>query len=127
MLVLKAKLRGKTEKYNLIDESIRTALFMRNKLQNWLARNIENQGYFMLNLDISCIYERHFQTHKGHTQIHFCDEFDLGQVDANLLGKLSSWIRNLLRFSAENVNIHFPQKLNIVAVVQIKKSWANHP
>ena len=56
MLVLEAKLRGKTEKYNLIDESIRTALFMSNKLQKWVARNIENQGYFMLNLAISCIY-----------------------------------------------------------------------
>lgn len=90
MLVLEAKLRGKTEKYNLIDESIRTALFMSNKLQKWVARNIENQGYFMLNLDISCIYERHFQTHKGHTQIHACGGFIFCQVDASLLGKLSS-------------------------------------
>jgi hypothetical protein len=70
---------------------------------------------------------RYFQAHKGHTRIHACGELDLCQVDANLLGKLSSWISNLWRFSAENVNIHFPQKLNIVAVVQIKKSWANHP
>ena len=31
MLVLEAKLKGKTEKYNLIDEAIRTALFCRNK------------------------------------------------------------------------------------------------
>jgi hypothetical protein len=57
MLVLEAKLRDRTEKYNLIEEVIRNALFVRNKLQNWVVRNIENQGYFMLNFDISCIYE----------------------------------------------------------------------
>ena len=31
MLVLEAKLKGKTEQYNLIDEAIRTFLFVRNK------------------------------------------------------------------------------------------------
>ena len=36
MLVLEAKLKGKTEKYNLIDEAIRTDLFVRNKaLRYW--------------------------------------------------------------------------------------------
>jgi putative transposase len=41
MLVLEAKLRGKTEQYNLIDEAIRTALFCRNKaLRFW----IDNRG-----------------------------------------------------------------------------------
>jgi putative transposase len=37
MLVLEAKLKGKTEQYNLIDEAIRTATFMRNKaLRLWM-------------------------------------------------------------------------------------------
>ena len=37
MLVLEAKLKGKTEQYNLIDETIRTALFVRNKaLRLWM-------------------------------------------------------------------------------------------
>jgi putative transposase len=37
MLVLEAKLKGKTEQYNLIDEAIRTALFCRNKaLRYWI-------------------------------------------------------------------------------------------
>jgi len=37
MLVLEAKLKGKTEQYNLIDEAIRTALFVRNKaLRLWM-------------------------------------------------------------------------------------------
>lgn len=41
MLVLEAKLKGKTEQYNLIDEAIRTALFCRNKaLRYW----IDNPG-----------------------------------------------------------------------------------
>ena len=41
MLVLEAKLKGKTEQYNLIDEAIRTALFCRNKaLRFW----IDNRG-----------------------------------------------------------------------------------
>ncbi len=41
MLVLEAKLKGKTEQYNLIDEAIRTALFCRNKaLRYWM----DNQG-----------------------------------------------------------------------------------
>lgn len=41
MLVLEAKLKGKTEQYNLIDEAIRTALFCRNKaLRYW----IDNRG-----------------------------------------------------------------------------------
>jgi putative transposase len=41
MLVLEAKLKGKTEQYALIDEAIRTALFCRNKaLRYW----IDNKG-----------------------------------------------------------------------------------
>ncbi|MDX2254621.1 MAG: RNA-guided endonuclease TnpB family protein [Pseudanabaenaceae cyanobacterium bins.39] len=37
MLVLEAKLKGKTEQYSLIDEAIRTALFVRNKaLRLWI-------------------------------------------------------------------------------------------
>jgi putative transposase len=41
MIVLEAKLKGKTEQYNLIDEAIRTALFCRNKaLRYW----IDNRG-----------------------------------------------------------------------------------
>jgi putative transposase len=37
MLVLEAKLKGKTEQYSLIDEAIRTALFVRNKaLRLWM-------------------------------------------------------------------------------------------
>ncbi|MEI6328099.1 MAG: hypothetical protein WCP16_02615 [Pseudanabaena sp. ELA645] len=32
MLVLEAKVKGKTEQYSLIDEAIRTALFVRNNL-----------------------------------------------------------------------------------------------
>ncbi|MBD2578970.1 transposase, partial [Oscillatoria sp. FACHB-1406] len=37
MLILEAKLKGKTEQYNLIDEAIRTALFVRNKaLRLWM-------------------------------------------------------------------------------------------
>jgi putative transposase len=37
MLVLEAKLKGKTKQYNLIDEAIRTALFVRNKaLRLWI-------------------------------------------------------------------------------------------
>ena len=41
MLVLEAKLKGKTEQNNLIDEAIRTALFCRNKaLRFW----IDNRG-----------------------------------------------------------------------------------
>ena len=41
MLVLEAKLKGKTEQYNLINEAIRTALFCRNKaLRYW----IDNRG-----------------------------------------------------------------------------------
>ena len=37
MLVLEAKLQGKTEQYSLIDEAIRTALFVRNKaLRLWM-------------------------------------------------------------------------------------------
>jgi putative transposase len=41
MLVLEAKLKGKTEQYSLIDEAIRTALFCRNKaLRYW----IDNRG-----------------------------------------------------------------------------------
>ena len=41
MLVLEAKLKGKTEQYALIDEAIRTALFCRNKaLRYWM----DNRG-----------------------------------------------------------------------------------
>ena len=41
MLVLEAKLKGKTEQYRLIDEAIRTALFCRNKaLRYWM----DNRG-----------------------------------------------------------------------------------
>jgi putative transposase len=41
MLVLEAKLKGRTEQYNLINEAIRTALFCRNKaLRYW----IDNRG-----------------------------------------------------------------------------------
>ncbi|MCM0590501.1 MAG: transposase [Gloeotrichia echinulata IR180] len=41
MLVLEAKLKGKPSQYNLIDEAIRTALFIRNKaLRHWM----DNQG-----------------------------------------------------------------------------------
>jgi putative transposase len=37
MLVLEAKLKGKTEQYVLIDEAIRTELFVRNKaLRYWM-------------------------------------------------------------------------------------------
>ncbi|MBD2578531.1 RNA-guided endonuclease TnpB family protein [Oscillatoria sp. FACHB-1406] len=37
MLILKAQLKGKTEQYDLIDEAIRTALFVRNKaLRLWM-------------------------------------------------------------------------------------------
>ena len=41
MLVLEAKLKGKTEQYGLIDEAIRTVLFVRNKaLRYWM----DNRG-----------------------------------------------------------------------------------
>ncbi|MHC5722005.1 MAG: RNA-guided endonuclease TnpB family protein, partial [Nostoc sp.] len=41
MLVLEAKLKGKTEQYKLIDQAIRTALFCRNKaLRYWM----DNRG-----------------------------------------------------------------------------------
>jgi len=41
MLVLEAKLKGKTEQYSLIDEAIRAALFVRNKaLRYWM----DNRG-----------------------------------------------------------------------------------
>ena len=41
MLVLEAKLKGKQSQYNLIDEAIRTALFVRNKaLRHWM----DNKG-----------------------------------------------------------------------------------
>ncbi|MCY7332785.1 MAG: transposase, partial [Pseudanabaena sp. CAN_BIN31] len=37
MLVLEAKLKGKTEQYNLIDEALRTALFVRNScIRYWM-------------------------------------------------------------------------------------------
>ncbi|MHC5828999.1 MAG: RNA-guided endonuclease TnpB family protein, partial [Nostoc sp.] len=41
MLVLEAKLKGKTEQYKLIDQAIRTALFCRTKaLRYWM----DNRG-----------------------------------------------------------------------------------
>ena len=44
MLVLEAKLKGKTEQYGLIDEAIRTALFCRNKaLRYWMDNRDANK------------------------------------------------------------------------------------
>lgn len=51
MLVLEAKLKGKTEQYNLIDEVIRTALFVRNKaLRYWM----DNRGANKYDLSAQC-------------------------------------------------------------------------
>jgi putative transposase len=51
MLVLEAKLKGKTEQYNLIDEAIRTALFVRNKaLRYWM----DNRGTGKYDLSAQC-------------------------------------------------------------------------
>ncbi len=51
MLVLEAKLKGKTEQYNLIDEAIRTALFVRNKsLRYWM----DNHGRGKYDLSALC-------------------------------------------------------------------------
>ncbi len=51
MLVLEAKLKGKIEQYNLIDEAIRTALFVRNKaLRYW----IDNHGTDKYDLSALC-------------------------------------------------------------------------
>ena len=51
MLVLEAKLKGKTEQYNLIDEAIRTALFVRNKaLRYWM----DNRGVDKYDLSAQC-------------------------------------------------------------------------
>jgi len=51
MLVLEAKLKGKTEQYNLIDEAIRTALFVRNKaLRYWM----DNRGTNKYDLSAQC-------------------------------------------------------------------------
>jgi putative transposase len=51
MLVLEAKLKGKTEQYALIDEAIRTALFVRNKaLRYW----IDNHGADKYDLSAQC-------------------------------------------------------------------------
>ncbi|MFN7716364.1 MAG: RNA-guided endonuclease InsQ/TnpB family protein [Pseudanabaenaceae cyanobacterium] len=48
MLVLEAKLKGKIEQYNLIDEAIRTALFVRNKaLRLWM--DVEGSDKYALN------------------------------------------------------------------------------
>ena len=42
MLVLEAKLKGKTQQYTLIDEAIRTALFVRNKaLRYWMDNHVQ--------------------------------------------------------------------------------------
>jgi putative transposase len=44
MLVLEAKVKGKTEQYSLIDEAIRTALFVRNKaLRYWMDNHGANK------------------------------------------------------------------------------------
>ena len=51
MLVLEAKLKGNTEQYNLIDEAIRTALFVRNKaLRYWM----DNCGTGKYDLSAQC-------------------------------------------------------------------------
>ena len=51
MLVLEAKLKGNTEQYNLIDEAIRTALFVRNKaLRYWM----DNRGTNKYDLSAQC-------------------------------------------------------------------------
>jgi putative transposase len=51
MLVLEAKLKGKTEQYHLIDEAIRTALFVRNKaLRYWM----DNRGANKYDLSAQC-------------------------------------------------------------------------
>lgn len=51
MLVLEAKLKGKTEQYTLIDEAIRTALFVRNKaLRYWM----DNHGADKYDLSAQC-------------------------------------------------------------------------
>ncbi|WP_286392633.1 RNA-guided endonuclease InsQ/TnpB family protein [Pseudanabaena mucicola] len=48
MLVLEAKLKGKTGQYNLIDEAIRTALFVRNKALN-LWMDVKDSDKYDLN------------------------------------------------------------------------------
>ena len=51
MLVLEAKLKGKIEQYSLIDEAIRTALFVRNKaLRYWM----DNRGTDKYDLSAQC-------------------------------------------------------------------------
>jgi putative transposase len=51
MLVLETKLKGKTEQYDLIDEAIRTALFVRNKaLRYWM----DNRGTGKYDLSAQC-------------------------------------------------------------------------
>ena len=51
MLVLEAKLKGKTEQYGLIDEAIRTVLFVRNKaLRYWM----DNRGVDKYDLSAQC-------------------------------------------------------------------------
>jgi putative transposase len=41
MLVLEAKLKGKQSQYNLLDEAIRTGLFIRNKaLRHWMDKEV---------------------------------------------------------------------------------------
>ena len=51
MLALEAKLKGKTEQYDLIDEAIRTALFVRNKaLRYWM----DNRGTGKYDLSAQC-------------------------------------------------------------------------
>jgi len=45
MLVLEAKLKGKSEQYASIDEAIRTALFCRNKALWYWMDNEKVSGY----------------------------------------------------------------------------------
>ena len=59
MLVLEAKLKGRTEQYSLIDEVIRTALFVRNKaLRYWM----DNRGVGKYDLSALCaVLAREFE------------------------------------------------------------------
>jgi putative transposase len=45
MLVLEAKLKGKEEQYNLVEEAIRAALFCRNKALRYWLDNEKVSGY----------------------------------------------------------------------------------
>lgn len=51
MLVLEAKLKGKTEQYQALDEAIKTANFIRNKaLRYWM----DNRGVKQFDLNKHC-------------------------------------------------------------------------